>query len=106
MKITITLVLAGSLCFSSNLFAAEPTNDEIAAAVSQSDDYAKYEEAFATAARSLIKSGRCTLAEFKDIGGFVKSQSYKNQPVYFTYCGGMTVQNRIMLDVSTGRIFK
>ncbi len=106
MKIIVTIVLASSLCFSSILFGAEPTDDEIDAAISQSDDYSKYEAAFAAAARSLIKSRRCTLAEFKDMGGFVKSQSYKNQPIYFTYCGGMTVQNRIMLDVSTGRMFK
>ena len=106
MKIIHTLALAGLLCFSSHPFAAEVTADEIGAAISQSDDYSAYKAEFTAAARSLIQSRRCTLSELKDMGGFVKSQSFKNQPIYFTYCGGMTVQNRIMLDVSTGRIFK
>ena len=40
-------------------------------------------------------------------GGFVKAQGgYKDQPVYFTYCGGMKVSNRIYLDVSSGELFK
>ena len=106
MKIIHAIALAGLLCFSSNSFGTELTDDEISDAISQSDDYSTYKAEFAAAARSLIQSRRCTLSELKDMGGFVKSQSFKNQPIYFTYCGGMTVQNRIMLDVSSGRIFK
>ena len=86
--------------------AAKYTDDEIGSAISQSDDYSNYQSAFIAATRSLAESGRCTLAELKNMGGWVKSQSYKDRPVYFTYCGGMTVKNRIMLDASTGRIFK
>ena len=82
------------------------TDSEIEPAISQSDDYLTHKSAFIAAARSLLESRRCTIAELKEMGGFVKSQSYKNQPIYFTYCGGMTIKNRIMLDVSTGRIFK
>jgi len=106
MRIILTIVLVSLLGFSVSSFAEELTDDEIGAAISRSDDYSKYESAFTTAARSLFQSRRCTLAELNDMGGFVKSQSFKNQPIYFTYCGCMTVQNRIMLDVSTGRIFK
>ena len=82
------------------------TDTQLERAISQSDDYQTHREAFLEASRSLVESRKCTLAELKEIGGFVKSQSYKDQPVYFTYCGGSKVSNRIMLDASSGKIFK
>lgn len=39
MKIIPIIALASLLCLSSNLFAAELTDDEISVAISQSDDY-------------------------------------------------------------------
>jgi ribosomal protein L32 len=76
-------------------------------AISKSDDYAMYQTEFTTAAQSLLSTGRCQLNELKEIGGFVKAQGdKKNQPIYFTYCGGMTLSNRIYVDVSTGKVFK
>jgi hypothetical protein len=87
--------------------AIAATDSEIEAAVAQSDDYSTHKSAFIAAARSLVESQQCTTAELKDIGGFAKSPSYKNRPIYVTYCGGMmAIENRIMLDASTGRIFR
>lgn len=75
--------------------------------VAQSDDFARHRRAFATAAAQLINDGRCTRADFEEIGGWMKSvNQYRDQPVYFTYCGGMTNANKIYLDASTGRIFR
>jgi hypothetical protein len=76
-------------------------------ALSGSDHYARFRVTFLNSARKLISSGRCTLGDFKNMGGWVKSTSnYRNQPVYFTYCGGMTRANRIYLNAATGRIFQ
>jgi hypothetical protein len=36
----------------------------------------------------------------------MKSTSHKGSPVYFTYCGGMRVQNRLYLNAATGEVFK
>ena len=36
----------------------------------------------------------------------MKSTSHKGGPVYFTYCGGMRVQNRLYLNAATGEVFK
>ncbi len=75
--------------------------------VAQSDDFARHRRAFATAAAQLISEGRCTRADFEEIGGWMKSvNQYRDQPAYFTYCGGMTNANKIYLDASTGRIFR
>ncbi len=75
--------------------------------IKDSDDYSRYSQAFSVAAKTLINDGRCKVSDFKDMGGWVKSSTtYKNQPIYFTYCGGMMLKNRIYLDTSNGRIFK
>lgn len=75
--------------------------------VSASDDYSIYRSEFEKGARELIAQGKCTAEDFREMGGWVKSTTtYQNRPVYFTYCGGMTVSNRIYLDASNGRIFK
>ena len=74
--------------------------------VSGSDDYRKYKEVFARSASKLIASGRCAARDFQGIGGWVKSTTHKGSPVYFTYCGGMGVQNRLYLNAATGGIFQ
>jgi hypothetical protein len=83
------------------------TDADIQEAISSSDDYETYQAEFTKAATELLTSRRCGRYEMTQFGGFVKAQGgYKEQPIYFTYCGGNTIANRIYLDVSTERIFK
>jgi hypothetical protein len=84
--------------------AATATIDE--ALIAQSDDFATHRGAFVTAANELIAADRCTAADFEEMGGWMKSINHRDEPIYFTYCGGMTTANRIYLDASTGRIFR
>jgi len=74
--------------------------------VAQSDDFAQHRKAFVKAANQLISAGRCTPAEIEEMGGWVKSSTERNRPIYFTYCGGMTIANRLYLDVETGEIYQ
>lgn len=73
--------------------------------VAQSDDFTQHRAAFVRAANELIESGRCTPADFEEQGGWMKSSNHRDEPVYFTYCGGMTIANRIYMNAETGRIF-
>ncbi len=73
--------------------------------VRQSDDFTQYRAAFVRAANELIQSGRCTPGDFEEQGGWMKSSNHRNEPIYFTYCGGMSIANRIYLNAETGRIF-
>ncbi|WP_157879197.1 hypothetical protein [Pararhodospirillum photometricum] len=91
------------------IMALIPTSafaDEWSDLVSSSDDYAVYSGVFSDAARHMVTSGICSKSDFKEFGGFVKSMNMNSAPVYFVYCGGMTINNRIYVDVSTGRVFK
>ncbi|UHS56019.1 hypothetical protein [Agrobacterium vaccinii] len=86
------------------LISSSVAANEIEKSVSQSDDFKKHRTAFVTAATRLIERGTCTVADFEEVGGFLKSMNHKNKPVYFTYCGGMTIANRLYLNVSTGLV--
>ncbi|WP_341861453.1 SH3 domain-containing protein [Gymnodinialimonas sp. 57CJ19] len=74
--------------------------------IAGSDDFASHRAAFAAAAQSLIGQGRCTAQDFRDMGGWVASSSHRGQPIYFTYCGGATVANRLYLNAQTGEVFQ
>ena len=75
-------------------------------AISSSDDFDEYKDQFMKATGRLIKDGTCDSVELRNMGGWVRSQSHKPKPVYFTYCGGMKTQNRIYLNVGTERVFR
>ena len=76
--------------------------------LSRSNDFRQYKLEFLRATEVLIRSGRCTLEDFKASGGWWKSvSSYRFRPVYFTYCDGDThATSRIYLDARNGRIFR
>lgn len=62
--------------------------------IAGSDDFARYRTAFAEAAQSLIAQGQCSEGDFREMGGWMKSvNSHRNEPVYFIYCGGSTLES-------------
>lgn len=75
------------------------------ALVAESDDYHQFGDVFAKAAAELITSGQCSRADFEQGGGWLKSTTRRDDPVYFTYCGGMRRSNRLYLNAATGRVF-
>lgn len=74
----------------------------LAKAIKGSDDFHKYGSEFFAAAKKLISQGRCSVKDFKEMGGWMRSTSRKL--TYFTYCGGMSNTNRIYLDVTSGQL--
>jgi hypothetical protein len=76
------------------------------ALVKGSDDYRLYKDAFAKAASKLIAFGKCSETDFKEIGGWMRSSNHKDKPMYFTYCGGMRISNKVYLNASTGEVTK
>lgn len=74
--------------------------------VSGSDYFARYRAVFVQATQSLLADRRCVAADFQEMGGWVKSSNHRNTPIYFTYCGGSNVSNRLYLNAKTGEIFQ
>lgn len=109
MDIYARATIAAGLCLLGAPGLAHPaqTASPTERLVAQSQDFTKHRAAFVKAAKELIDDGRCTPRDFEKIGGWRKSAvNYRDEPVYFTYCGGMTISNRIYLNAETGRIFQ
>lgn len=74
--------------------------------IESSNDVERYRDEFTLAAATLVEDGRCSVNDFVEMGGWMKSSNHKSQPIYFTYCGGMRISNRIYLNAATGEIYK
>ncbi|EDK28953.1 SH3 domain protein [Vibrionales bacterium SWAT-3] len=72
----------------------------------KSDDLKLYKETFRNSVAKLISEGECEPSDFEELGGWVKSVRYSERDVYFIYCGGLSLENKIYLDVNTNEIFK
>jgi len=73
--------------------------------IKSSEDFSRYQSVFISASEKLIKSGKCNLGDFKEMGGWWRSSTHQPKAIYFTYCGGMHVRNRIYLNAVSGTIF-
>ena len=71
----------------------------------KSDDLKIYKEKFRNTVAELISDGECDPSDFEELGGWVKSVKYSDRDVYFIYCGGLSLENKIYLDVNTNEIF-
>ncbi|WP_338166597.1 hypothetical protein [Vibrio sp. 10N] len=72
--------------------------------IENSDHYMSFQEAFINASTQLIQAKRCRLADFEEVGGWIKSINHQDS-VYFTYCGGIETEHKIYLNVASGKIF-
>ncbi len=73
--------------------------------IAGSDDLVQFEEMFLKTTDKLLNDGSCTPVDFEELGGWVKSTKYADKDVYFIYCGGMKLADKIYLDVRTGNVF-
>ena len=71
----------------------------------KSDDLKINKETFRNTVAELISDGECDPSDFEELGGWVKSEKYSERDVYFIYCGGLSLENKIYLDVNTNEIF-
>jgi len=74
--------------------------------IAGSDDLDEHRAVFGRVALGLVENGTCTEAEFIQNGGWVRSTTFETRQVYFMYCGGSTVGNRLYLDAATGDVFR
>lgn len=103
-KVLLVLGLVACSGETSKGSAAPPSREAVVAAIQASDDFEPHRDSLVRATTDLVAAGRCTLAELKDLGGWVKSQNEKSSPVYFVNCGGMKVSDKIYLDAATGKL--
>ncbi len=92
-----------ALLFVSAIVAATASAQVPVPGISDSEHYGIYGPKFEAIARELLAKGRCKEADFKEVGGFWKSTESGRAGQYFTYCGGMTLSNKIYVRVNTDK---
>ncbi|MFM2624027.1 SH3 domain-containing protein [Vibrio owensii] len=71
----------------------------------KSDDLKTHLDMFRNKTQQLLDDETCDPSDFEELGGWVRSVTYKKRNVYFIYCGGLEQENKIYLDVDNGEIF-
>ena len=71
----------------------------------KSDDLKTHLDMFRNKTQQLLDDETCDPSDFDELGGWVRSVTYKKRNVYFIYCGGLDQENKIYLDVDKGEIF-
>lgn len=79
-------------------------NTRLEKAIKSSDNYSLYRNNFIKLSNKLIKRGRCNLADYKEMGGWLRSTTHKSKPIYFAYCGGLSINNKVYINAKTGQI--
>ncbi|MCZ2801103.1 SH3 domain-containing protein [Vibrio alginolyticus] len=71
----------------------------------KSDDLKVHLDIFRKKTQQLLDDETCDPSDFEELGGWVRSVTFKKRNVYFIYCGGLEQENKIYLDVDKGDIF-
>ncbi|EMP4376715.1 SH3 domain-containing protein [Vibrio parahaemolyticus] len=71
----------------------------------KSDDLKEHLDMFRNKTQQLLKDETCDPSDFEELGGWVRSVTFKKRNVYFIYCGGLEQENKIYLDVDKGELF-
>ena len=61
--------------------------------------------AFVQKTDELLKNETCVPEDFEELGGWVKSLKYQEREVYFVYCGGRKLANKIYFDTQSKEVF-
>ncbi len=87
------------------LITAEERRKTVTQYIATSDDFKLYETAFVQKTDELLKNETCVPEDFEELGGWVKSLKYQEREVYFVYCGGRKLTNKIYFDIQSKEIF-
>ncbi|AUI88361.1 hypothetical protein BS333_18700 [Vibrio azureus] len=72
----------------------------------KSDDFVEHQDLFRSKTQQLLDDGTCEPEDFEELGGWVRSFTYKKSNVYFIYCGGLSQSHKIYLNTDTQEIFQ
>lgn len=73
--------------------------------VGLSDDFKDYREVFLNVTDKLLNEKMCTPEDLKETKGWMRSLNYPDRNVYFLYCGGLKLDDKIYLDVDSKETF-
>jgi type II secretory pathway pseudopilin PulG len=87
------------------IITKEERDEMLTTYIGKSDNFHRYKESFFTITDRLIKEKICTPEDFEEVQGWMRSINYQERNVYFVYCGGLRVSDKIYFDVDSGEMF-
>jgi hypothetical protein len=87
------------------IITKEEKEEMLTSYIGKSDNFLLYKQKFFTITDKLIKEKICIPEDFEEVKGWMRSLKYKDRNVYFVYCGGMRVSDKIYFDVDSGEMF-
>ncbi len=83
----------------------EEREEMLTSYIGKSDDFFMYKQQFFQITDRLIKEKICMPEDFEEVQGWMRSIKYKGRHVYFVYCGGLRVSDKVYFDVDSGEMF-
>jgi hypothetical protein len=80
-------------------------DETISGYIFKSDDFKLYRDIFIKITDQLLMDKSCEPEDFDELQGWVRSTRFPDRNVYFIYCGGLKINNKIYLDANSGEIF-
>ncbi|MDC0609439.1 hypothetical protein OAP63_01780 [Vibrio sp.] len=77
----------------------------ISSYIHASDDFKDYREKFIHVTEKLLTEKICEPEDFEELKGWMKSLNYPDRNVYFVYCGGLNVSDKVYFDVDSEEVF-
>lgn len=87
------------------IISAVEYDDIISSYISRSDDFKLYRDKFINVTSKLLQEKICEPQDFEELHGWMRSLNYNDRNVYFIYCGGLQVSDKVYYDVDTEEIF-
>jgi len=87
------------------IITKEEREEMLSSYIGKSDNFHLYKDSFFTITERLIKEKICTPQDFEEVEGWMRSINYNERNVYFVYCGGLRVSDKIYFDVDSGEMF-
>jgi hypothetical protein len=98
-------VSMSALSLQQPVITRQERDETLSGYIFKSDDFKIYRDIFIKVTDQLLMNKSCEPEDFDELQGWVKSTKFSNRNVYFIYCGGLKIQNKIYLDANSGEIF-
>ncbi|MCE0496014.1 hypothetical protein [Vibrio salinus] len=80
-------------------------DDIVSSYIGRSDDFKLYRDRFIKVTSKLLQENICKPEDFEELHGWMRSLNYPDRNVYFVYCGGLNVSDKVYYDVDSGEVF-
>jgi hypothetical protein len=72
----------------------------------RTDDFEQHEARFIELTDQVLQSQQCSQSDLEQLQGWIRSFNYPDEPIYYSYCGGLDVEDKLYINLDNGDIFR